>query len=67
MSMVGEVMALEKENAELRKELEQVKTHCEIRERALYKIRRIVKSGSEISKIAGKALCYGNYTRKWTP
>ena len=48
---------------DLKKELEQTKIHCEIREKALYDIRQLVEPGSEISKIAGKALCYGNYTR----
>jgi hypothetical protein len=48
----------------LQKQLEQVTIHCEIREKALYKIRELVNYEGEVSKVAGEALCYGNYTRK---
>jgi hypothetical protein len=51
-------------SSSLIKELEKTIIHCEIRERALYETRQLVEPGSDISKIAGQALCYGNYTRK---
>lgn len=56
--------AIENIKKDLEKKIEQIEIHCEIRENALYEIRKLVEPGSEISKIAGNALCYGNYTKQ---